>query len=256
MVAFVSTEMAEFFTYLALSNSFENGGFNLVGVLVQAHVSQHHDGAEEESSGVGESLASDIGSGAVNSLEDGALITNVAGGSETETTNETSAHIRKDISVQVGHDQDLVVVRSGIRDHLQASVVEQLSVELNVGVLLGKLAGSVEEKTIGHLHNGGLVHGADLLPSNLLGMLESKSKDALRCLAGDELDALDNTINNDVLDARVFTLSVLSDEDGIDAVVWGLEADDGLAGSQVGEKVEGSAEGEVEGDVALADRSL
>jgi hypothetical protein len=55
-----------------------------------------------------------------------------------------------------------------------------------------------------------------------------------------------------MLDARVFSLSVLTDQDGVDVVVGCLVAGDGSAWSDVGEEVEGSAEGQVEGDVTLA----
>lgn len=59
-----------------------------------------------------------------------------------------------------------------------------------------------------------------------------------------------------MLNSRVFTLGVLSDQDGIDVVVVCLVAGDGPAWSQVGEEVEGSSEGKVERDVSLANRGL
>lgn len=238
--------------YLALSENLEDGLLNVAGFAVKTHVSQHHDGREKESSGVGELLASNIRGGTVDSLEDGALVTNVAGRSQTKTTNETSAHVRKNISVQVGHDKNLVVVRNGIGDHLQAGVVQQLSVELDVGELLGDVAGSAQEKTIRHLHDGGLVDSADLLPANVTGMLEGVAEDALRGIASDKLDALYNTVNNNMLNARVFALGVLTDQDRVDVVVGCLVAGDGSAGADVGEEVEGSSQGQVERDVALA----
>lgn len=97
---------------------------------------------------------------------------------------------------------------------------------------------------------------ADLVAADLLGVLEGEAQDTLTSLAGDELDALDDTVNNDVLNARVFTLGVLSDQDGVDVVVGGLVASDGSARTQVGKEVEGSSEGKVKGDVTLADGSL
>jgi hypothetical protein len=241
--------------YLALSKDLEDGLLNVAGLLGETHVSQHHDRAEKERGGVSELLASNIGGGAVDSLEDGAVVTNVAGGGKTETTDETSAHVGQNVSVQVGHDEDLVVVGDRVGDHLQAGVVEQLGVKLNVGELLGDLAGGAEEETIGHLHDGGLVHSAHLLPANVAGVLEGVSQHALRGLAGDELDALDNAINHNVLDTGVFSLRVLTDQDSVDVVVGCLVAGDGSAGTDVGEEVEGTAESKVERDVALADGS-
>lgn len=239
--------------YLALSKDLEDGLLNVGGLLGETHVSQHHDGAEKKRGGVSELLASNVGRGSVDSLEDGAVVADVAGRSKTETADETSAHVGENVSVQVGHDEHLVVVGNRVGDHLQAGVVQQLSVELNVGELLGDLAGGAEEETVGHLHDGGLVHSADLLPANVAGVLEGVSQNALRGLAGDELDALDNAIDYNVLDTRVFSLGVLTDQDSVDVVVGGLVAGDGSAGADVGEEVEGTAESEVERDVALAD---
>ncbi len=241
--------------YLALCKDLEDSLLNVAGLLGEAHVSQHHDGAEKKRGGIGELLASNVGCGTVDSLEDGAVVTNVSGRSETETTDETSAHVGENVSVQVGHDEDLVVVGDRVGDHLQAGVVQQLGVEFDVGELLGNLAGGAEEETVGHLHDSGLVHSADLLPANIAGVLESVSQNALRSLAGDELDALYNAINHNVLNTGVFSLGVLTDQDRVDVVVGCLVAGDGSAGSDVGEEVEGTAESKVEGDVALADGS-
>lgn len=216
-------------------------------------MSQHHDGAEQQRGGVSELLASNIGRGTVDSLKDGALVTNVAGGSQTKTANETSAHVGQNVSVQVGHDEDLVVVGSRVGNHLQAGVVQQLSVKLDVWELLGHLTGDAEEETVRHLHNGGLVHSADLLPADVTSVLEGISQDTLRGFAGDELDALHNAVDDHVLDARVLALGVLADQDRVDVVVGCLVALDGSAGADVGEEVEGAAERQVERDVALAD---
>lgn len=225
-------------------------------MLVETHVLQHHDGGEQQSSRVGKTLASNVGGGTVDGLEDGALVTNVTGGSQTKTTDQTGAHVGQNVTVQVGHDKNLVVVRSGVGDDLQARVVQQLGVELDIGEVLGDVAGSVEEQTVRHLHDGGLVHNADLLLVDRLRVLEGEAKDALGGLLGDELDALHNTIHHNVLNTRVFTLGVLTDQHSVDIVVGGLVTGDGTAGADVGEQVEGTAQSQVQGDVALADGGL
>lgn len=97
------------------------------------------------------------------------------------------------------------------------------------------------------------MNNADLLLSNSLGILESELEDTLGSLTGDQLDGLNDTWDNNVLNTGVFSLSVLTDENGIDVVVWGLVALDGLARTDVGEKVEGTTESQVEGDVTLSD---
>jgi hypothetical protein len=100
------------------------------------------------------------------------------------------------------------------------------------------------------------VDDAHLLAADGLGVLEGEAQDALRGLAGDELDGLDDAVDDDVLNARVLALGVLADQDRVDVVVGRLVPGDGAAGAQVGEEVEGAAERQVEGDVALANGSL
>ena len=192
----------------------------------------------------------------MDSLEDGALVTNVARGRETKTTDQAGAHVGQDVTVQVGHDQNLVVVGQRVGDHLQAGVVEQLSIELDVREVLGNVVGDLQEQTVGHLHDGGLVDNANLLAADLSGVLESEPQDTLASLTGNELDALDDTINYDVLNSGVFTLSVLTNENGVNTVVRGLVAGNRPARSQVGEEVECSSQSKVEGDMALANGSL
>ena len=243
-------------THLALRKGVESRLLDTSSVVGQTHVLKHHDTAQKQSSGVGKTLASNVGGGTVDGLEDRALVTNVTGGGETETTDETGAHVGQNVTVQVGHDKDLVVVGGRVGNDLQARVVQQLSVELNVGELLGDVAGEVEEETVRHLHDGGLVHHADLLLVDGAGVLEGETEHTLGSLLGDKLDALDDTVDDNVLDTRVFTLSVLTDQDSVDVVVGGLVASNRAARTDVGEEVEGTTESKVERDVTLSNGSL
>lgn len=211
-------------TYLSLGQGVEDSLLDSTSLAMETHVLKHHDTRKQQSSGISQPLASDIRRRTVNGLEDRALVTNVAGGRKTKTTDQPSAHIRQDITVQVRHDEDLIGVRGRVGGDLQAAVVEEFLVEFDVRVLLGDLSGGAQEETIGHLHDSGLVHDADLLLADALGVLEGEAEDTLGGFAGDELDALDNTVDDDVLDAGVLALSVLSDEDGVDVVVRGLVA--------------------------------
>ena len=54
----------------------------------------------------------------------------------------------------------------------------------------------------------------------------------------DELDGLDDTADDLVLDAGILSLRVLADGDDVDAVVQRLVAVDGHARTNVGEEVE------------------
>ena len=85
-----------------------------------------------------------------------------------------------------------------------------------------------------------------------LGMVKRVSGHALACFPSDELHGLYYAINNLMLNTRVFTLSVLSNEDCVDIIIGRFVALDGCAGSNIRKEVEGTTEGQVEGYVALA----
>lgn len=235
------------------SNGAKDGLLDVGGVVVETHVSQHHHGGEQQSSGVSKTLASNVGSGSVDGLEDGDLVTHVTGGGQTKTTDKTGGKIGQNVTVKVGHDHDDISVESGVLDHSQTGVVDQLDGKVNGGVLLGELSSNLKEKTIGDLHNRGLVDNKDLLHASGQGVLVSVPDDSLGSLSGDQLDGLNDTGDDGVLDTGVLTLSVLSDEQGVDVLVRGLVAHDGLARSDVGEQVEGSSQSQVHGNVALTD---
>ena len=219
-------------------------------------MSQHHDGTEKKSGRVGESFALNIRGGSVNGFEDGALITDISGGGETEATDQTSAHIGENVTIQVGHNHDFIVVRSWVGGDLEASVVQQLGIEFDFWEVLGNSLGGRQEKTITHLHDGGLVYHANLELVDIVGILESESDNLLTGLLGNQLDALHHSVNYDVLNARIFSFGVLSDQDCVNSIVWSLVSGNGAARSDVGEEVECTAESKIKRDVSLANWGL
>lgn len=112
-------------------------------MLSQTHVLQHHDRAEKKSSRVGKALASNVRSRAVDRLEDRALIPNVARRSEAKTADQPGAHVGQDVAIQVGHDKNLVIVGNRVGDNLEARVVQQLRIKLDIREVLGNLASGV-----------------------------------------------------------------------------------------------------------------
>lgn len=188
----------------------------------------------------------------MDTLEDGGGLADVSGGGEAQAADKPGAHIGEDITVEVGHDHDTVTVLGGVLDDVEAGTIKKDIGELDVGELLGDILADAEEETIGHLHDVGLVDGGDVVTTLGPGILKGVPGASFTGLLGDELDALDDATDDLVLNATVLTLSVLTNEDGVDILVGGLVADDALAGSNIGKEVEGTTEGEVEGDVALA----
>lgn len=100
------------------------------------------------------------------------------------------------------------------------------------------------------------MHDADLLLVDRARVLEGEAQNPLGSLPGDKLDALNDTVDDHVLNARVFTLSVLTDQHSVDVVVGGLVASNRSAGAQVGEKVESTTQGKVQRDVSLSNGGL
>jgi len=87
------------------------------------------------------------------------------------------------------------------------------------------------------------VHRPYLFLSHILSVLKRKPQYALGGCAGNEFDALHDAVDNDVLNAGIFALGVFADEDSVNIVVRGFVAGNGFAGANVGEEVEGAAEG-------------
>ncbi len=118
------------------------------------------------------------------------------------------------------------------------------------------------------------MHGSNTLPALRLSIVESIPGNTLRRVPGNELDRLHNTVDNLetirmscvvtreipyaylMLNTRVFSLSVFTDENRVDIVVGCLETLDGDAGPHVGEQVECPTEGKIEGYMTLANCNI
>ena len=79
---------------------------------------------------------------------------------------------------------------------------------------------------------------------------ESKLGDALRLLTGDDLERLNDAVDRLVLETRVFTLGVLTDDAEVDVLVACLVTRDVLEEDDGSVDVELLTEGNVEGTVA------
>ncbi|KAH3680001.1 hypothetical protein WICPIJ_008477 [Wickerhamomyces pijperi] len=160
---------------------------------------------------------------------------------------------RHDVTVQVWHNHDDVVVLGWLGDNLQGGVVDDLEVKGDVWEGLGDFLGGFDEQTVRELHDGGLVDNQDLLSVDGTGVFESVLDHLFGGFSGDKLDGLDDTWDNGVFDTGVFTFGVFSDQDGVDVFVWGGVTFNGLGWSDVGEKIKGLSQGQVQRSVTLTD---
>lgn len=236
---------------LALSDNIIHSLGDAVRVVIESQMSQHHRSGEDQSGGVGLVLALDIKTDVTASrLENGNLTTHVASRDNTWSTNQTGTNVGQDATVQVGHDHDIELLWLG--DTLHGGVVDNHVVGLDRGVLLTNLADGVAEETIGQLHDVGLVDASDL--ATVVGQCEREGKlgDALRLCASDDLQALDDTGDRLVLQTRVLSLGVLTDDAQVNVLVTCLVAGNVLDQDNGGVNVEFLTEGDVEGLVTGA----
>lgn len=190
-------------------------------------------------------------------LTDSEAITNVGAGNETQAANKGSSTVRKDVTVEVRGDNDIVEL--GLAEELVDHGVDNLLLNEDGGELLGgkSAARGLTEETISlgeHVRlvgdgNHGLVtgrdgggSGADVLAAerNLTGDVG----DAERGMLGDTLDGLGNLAVG-TLDGALFlhvqVLGVLADDDKVNGLAIAVTGG-GLDRADVGVQVELLAE--------------
>ena len=214
-------------------------------MVVESNVSGEHAGGQKKSGWVGLVFTLNIKTDvSATWLENSDIATHVASRNDTWTTNKTSADVRENTTVQVWHDHDIELLWTA--DTLHRGVVDNHVVGLNGWVLLSDSLDGVSEETVGKLHDVGLVNASDLLAVVGEGECESELGDTLRLHAGDNLKGLDNTWCRRVLQARVFTFGILTDDAQVDIFVASLVARDVLDENNGGVDVEFLTESDVE----------
>ena len=234
-----------------VSNDLVDGLRDAVGMVIETNVTEHHGSGQDQSSGVGLVLALDVETDVTASrLENGDVAAHVATGDNTGSTNEGSTDVGQNTTVKVRHDHNVELL--GTADTLHAGVVDNHVVGLDGGVLLAVLLDGVAEEAVGELHDVGLVDAGDLAAVVGQGKGEGELGDALGLGAGDDLERLDDAGDGLVLEARVLTLGVLTDDAQVDVLVAGLVAGDVLDQDDRGVDVEFLAKSDVERAVAGA----
>jgi hypothetical protein len=219
--------------------------------LIFTKVTQHEQGRSQHGSGIGDIFPGDVGRGAVDGFEDGALVAEIRAGDETEAADQSRAQIRKNVAVKILHQQDVVLI--GVHHQLHAGVVDNVFAVGDLGILLRNVARAAQKQSIGQLHDVGFVDGMNFLALIFACILESKTRDACRGLLGDDLQALDHSGNDFVLDAGVESFGVFAHDDQVDARVAGWNMRQVADGAEVGEEFEALAEFDVDAGKAATD---
>ena len=92
------------------------------GLLVQEL--QHQGGAAQRRDGVGDALTHDVGGTPVARLADGEALADVGAGDEAERPHQGGGAIGEDVAVQIGRDDDVVVL--GLAEQLVDHRVDDL----------------------------------------------------------------------------------------------------------------------------------
>ena len=189
-------------------------------------------------------------------LEHGRLLPDVRAGRHTKAADEAGAQVGDDVAVQVGQDEDVVLL--GSLDELHREVVHDAVVEADVRVVLGHPSRRLQEQPVRELHDVRLVHRRDLRSAIAPRVVEGEPDDPLRPpdrdrldrdagvvadalpgLLGDELDQLLRSGRSLLeLDPRVQVLGVLPDDHDVYVLVPGSRAPVPLARPEAGVQVE------------------
>ena len=168
-----------------------------VCVLIETQVSQHHASTEQQRSRVRLVFALDVKTDvSAAGLEHGDFTTHVAAGDDTGSADETGTDVGENTTVEVGRDHDVELLGAGYTLH--AGVVHNHVVGDDTGVVLPDALDSVAEKTVGKLHDVGLVDNGDLLAVVGEGERVGELGDTFRLCAGDDLERLDDTVDGGV----------------------------------------------------------
>ena len=142
-----------------------------------------------------------------------------------------------------------------VQDELHAEVVDDLVVELDVGIFLGDRTRAVEEEPIGELHDVGFVDGRDFLPAAPLRIVEREARDAGRGMGRDDLHPLRHARHDHVLDAGIEVFGVLPHDHEVDVLVARLDAHNRAHRPQIGVEVQPFAERDVRAREAFPNKS-
>src|SRR5207302_5968183 len=116
----------------------------------------------------------------------------------------------------------------------------------DVRVVLRDLPKAVEEEAVGELHDVGLVDGRHAPAPVGCRIVEREPRDPGRGGFGDDLQGLDDSGYDDVLESAVEVFGVLPDDNNVYIVKAALHAGQVLYGPEVGIQVEGLAQPHVD----------
>lgn len=214
-------------------------------MAIEPEVTEHHAGAQQQRTRVGLVLALDIKTDvSATRLEHGHLPAHVASGHDSRAADQSGSDVGHDAAVQVRHHHHVELLR--LRHTLHRRIVDDHVRRLEGRELLSHPLDRVPEQTVAELHDVGLVNARHLLP--VVGERKGKGKpgDPLALCPGDDLERLDDAGDGLVLEARVLSFGVLTDDTQVHVLVSGLIPGDVLDQDDRGVNVELLTKSDVE----------
>lgn len=236
---------------LVFAVDFFEGGFDAAGGGALAEMVEHHDAGEDEGGGVGEALTDDVGGRAVNGLEHGGLLADVGAADDAEAADEAGGEIAHHVAVKIGEKEHVKLLR--IQNDLHAGVVHDEFFVFDFGVLRGDGADGFEEEAVRKLHDVGFVDGVDFFAALALGVFEGEVRDLRGCSFRNDFQAFDDSGNDFVFEAGVKVFGVFANEDDVHVFKARFHAGKIFDGANVGVKIEGFAEADVDAGRAAGD---
>src|SRR5438128_2721042 len=103
-----------------------------------SQVAQHEERGTDHRRGVRNVLSGNVGGGAVDGFKDGALVADVGARHQAKAADEGSTEVGNDVSVEILHQQHVVLVR--VHYQLHAGVVDDVLAVGDLGILFRDIA--------------------------------------------------------------------------------------------------------------------
>ena len=143
--------------------------------------------------------------------------TEVCRGHDAESAHQACTEIRHDVSVQIGQQQHVELLR--LHHEMHARGIDDAVVLRDIRIMRRDVLHALEEEPVAHLHDVRLVHGRDAFSAMAARVVEREFRNARRRLERDDLQALDHARHDLVLEAGIEILGVLAHDHEIHALI-------------------------------------
>src|SRR5882724_9635847 len=158
--------------HCAFLENLQHGVLCSICCFTLAEVTQHQYRRLQQRGGIGYSLSRDVRRRTVHCLKHRPFLPDVCARHQAQTSNQTSAQIRHDITVKVFQEHHVKLF--GPHDKLHARVIDDLVVSLNLGILGRHFPEAIEKESVGQLHDVCFMSAGYFLAALAPRILESK----------------------------------------------------------------------------------